>query len=93
MFVYLNCQVEDGSVSGICHKLASQEHVEVVTQAMARGAFVNPLNPEVFPGVCKMEAEVNNIHYSNNDIQIYILMRRCFYKHSHTFISGSKDVL
>ena len=67
LFVYLNCQVEDGSVSGICHKLASQEHIEVVTQAMARGAFVNPLNPEVFPGVCKMEAEVNNIQDSMND--------------------------
>ena len=72
MFVYLNCQVEDGSVSGICHKLASQEHIEVVTQAMARGAFVNPLNPEVFPGVCKMEAEVNNIQSSINDLKISI---------------------
>ena len=52
-------KVEDGSVSGICHKLvANKEHIEVVTQAMARGAFVNPLNPEVFPGVSKMEAEV-----------------------------------
>ena len=50
--------MEDGSVSGICHKLADKEHIEVVTQAMTRGAFVNPLNPEVFPGVCKMEAEV-----------------------------------
>merc|ERR1719211_179477 len=51
-------KVEDGSVSGICHKLADAEHTEVVTQAMSRAAFVNPLNPEVFPGVCKMEAEV-----------------------------------
>ena len=67
--VYLNCQVEDGSVSGICHKLASQEHIEVVTQAMARGAFVNPLNPEVFPGVCKMEAEVNNIQDSIDNLE------------------------
>ena len=91
----MNCQVEDGSVSGICHKLASQEHVEVVTQAMARGAFVNPLNPEVFPGVCKMEAEVNNIQDSMNDLKIFIYesMRRCFYKHSPTLISGSEDVL
>ena len=71
--VYLNCQVEDGSVSGICHKLASQEHIEVVTQAMARGAFVNPLNPEVFPGVCKMEAEVNNIQDSQI-FEIFILI-------------------
>ena len=86
----MNCQVEDGSVSGICHKLASQEHIEVVTQAMARGAFVNPLNPEVFPGVCKMEAEVNNIQSSMNDLEI---LRRCFYKHWNTLISGSEDVL
>ena len=50
--------VEDGSVSGICHKLYDEEHIEVVTKAMSRGAFVNPLNPEVFPGVAKMEAEV-----------------------------------
>ena len=67
--------MEDGSVSGICHKLASQEHVEVVTQAMARGAFVNPLNPEVFPGVCKMEAEVNNIQDSMNDFEILIILK------------------
>ena len=73
----MNPQVEDGSVSGICHKLANQEHIEVVTQAMARGAFVNPLNPEVFPGVCKMEAEVKNIRNSMNDIEIF-RMRRCF---------------
>ena len=73
LLVYLNCQVEDGSVSGICHKLASQEHIEVVTQAMARGAFVNPLNPEVFPGVCKMEAEVNNIQNSTSYLDIFIL--------------------
>ena len=38
---------------------------------MARGAFVNPLNPEVFPGVCKMEAEVNNIQ----DSQIFEIFR------------------
>ena len=57
LFGFLS-KVEDGSVSGIRHKLADQEHIEVVTQAMSRAAFVNPLNPEVFPGVCKMEAEV-----------------------------------
>ena len=40
---------------------------------MARGAFVNPLNPEVFPGVCKMEAEVNNIQDSQI-FEIFILI-------------------
>ena len=45
-------------MSGICHKLSDEEHIEVVTKAMSRGAFVNPLNPEVFPGAAKMEAEV-----------------------------------
>ena len=92
--MYLNCQVEDGSVSGICHKLASQEHIEVVPQAMARGAFVNPLNPDVFPGVCKMEAEVNNIQNSMNDLEISIKrVLSCVEKQSHTLISGSEDVL
>ena len=56
--------MEDGSVSGICHKLADKEHIDVVTQAMSRGAFINPLNPEVFPGVCKMEAEVASFIFS-----------------------------
>ena len=61
--------VEEGSVSGICHKLVSdKEHAEVVTKAMAAGAFVNPLNPEVFPGAAKLEAEV--IHFEKMfDIQ------------------------
>ena len=89
----MNCQVEDGSVSGICHKLASQEHIEVVTQAMARGAFVNPLNPEVFPGVCKMEAEVNNIQDSIDNLEKKFEKDATKKKHSHTLISGSKDVL
>ena len=38
--------------------MSDKEHAEVVTKAMALGAFVNPLNPEVFPGAAKMEAEV-----------------------------------
>ena len=38
--------------------MSDKEHAEVVTKAMAAGAFVNPLNPEVFPGAAKLEAEV-----------------------------------
>ena len=67
---------------------------------MARGAFVNPLNPEVFPGVCKMEAEVNNIQVSMNDLlNIYFTQFKflkdtaLFYKHWNTLTSGCEDVL
>ena len=63
--------VEDGSVSGICHKLSDEEHIEVVTKAMSRGAFVNPLNPEVFPGAAKMEAEVKQRSFATRQYNIH----------------------
>ena len=44
-------------VSGICHR-PGQEREEVVTEVYSMTAYTNPLNPDVYPGIRKMEAEV-----------------------------------
>ena len=51
-------KAENGALSGTCHKQPNPERVEVVTNAYAKTAFANPLNPDAFPGIRKMEAEV-----------------------------------
>ena len=51
-------KAENGSLCGICHKQPNPERVEVVTQAYSKTAYANPLNPDAFPGIRKMEAEV-----------------------------------
>ena len=51
-------KAENGSLCGICHKQPNLERVEVVTQAYSKTAYANPLNPDAFPGIRKMEAEV-----------------------------------
>ncbi|XP_013103384.1 sphingosine-1-phosphate lyase [Stomoxys calcitrans] len=42
-----------GSVYGYRPELA-----ELVTEVYGRASYTNPLHPDVFPGICKMEAEV-----------------------------------
>ena len=49
---------EDGAISGTCHKQPDQKFTETVVEAYAKTAYANPLNPDAFPGVRKMEAEV-----------------------------------
>ena len=44
-------------MSGICH-LPEEERAEVVTAAYSLTAYTNALNPDAYPGVRKMEAEV-----------------------------------
>ncbi len=51
-------KAETGSLSGVCHKPPQPEKVETVTEAYRLTAYANPLNPEAFPGIRKMEAEV-----------------------------------
>ena len=35
--------------------------VELITQIYGKTSYTNPLHPEVFSGICKMEAEVVRI--------------------------------
>ncbi len=51
-------KAEAGALSGVCHKPPDPEKVEAVTEAYRLTAYANPLNPEAFPGIRKMEAEV-----------------------------------
>ena len=51
-------KAEAGAFSGICHKPPDASRVETVTAAYAMTAFANPLNPDAFPGIRKIEAEV-----------------------------------
>ena len=48
--------VEFKGVSGITHK-PRKEREEVVTEVYSMTAYTNPLNPDVYPGIRKMEAE------------------------------------
>jgi len=48
---------ETGALSGTCHK-PEESIVRVVTNAYAATAYTNPLNPDAYPGIRKMEAEV-----------------------------------
>ena len=54
-------KAENGALSGTCHKQPNLERVEVVTEAYSKTAYANPLNPDAFPGIRKMEAEVVRI--------------------------------
>ena len=51
-------KAENGALSGTCHKQPDQEKVDTATAAYSKTAYANPLNPDAFPGVRKMEAEV-----------------------------------
>lgn len=49
--------VEEGKVSGAVYH-GAEELNEIINKAMAMFVLSNPLHPDVFPGVRKMEAEV-----------------------------------
>jgi len=48
---------EDGSVSGTVYH-GGEQLTALNTKVFEASAWTNPLHPDVFPGVCKMEAEV-----------------------------------
>ena len=43
------------ALSGICHKPEDKTRTEVITHIYTMTAYTNPLNPDAFPGVRKME--------------------------------------
>ncbi|KAH7644323.1 sphingosine-1-phosphate lyase [Dermatophagoides farinae] len=49
---------QGGRVSGAVYSSMSQEVIDLVTKVYRETAFTNPLHPEVFPGITKMEAEI-----------------------------------
>ena len=51
-------KAEAGALSGTCHRPPNVERVETATEAYSMTAFANPLNPDAFPGIRKIEAEV-----------------------------------
>nr|CAG4647007.1 EOG090X051L [Megafenestra aurita] len=52
-----DCDWEAGALSG-CVYNANEEVTDLVTQVYGMSAWTNPLHPEVFPGIRKMEAEI-----------------------------------
>lgn len=49
-----------GFVSGTVYNY-NPELIRLLTEVYGRASYTNPLHPDVFPGVCKMEAEVVRI--------------------------------
>lgn len=59
---------EAGRVSGAVYRTNS-ELAQLMGNIYAIASYTNPLHPDVFPGICKMEAEVVRIacHLFNGD--------------------------
>ncbi|KAJ9600131.1 hypothetical protein L9F63_009541, partial [Diploptera punctata] len=59
-----------GFVSGAVYNF-NPELIKLLTEVYGRASYTNPLHPDVFPGVCKMEAEVvrisANLFHGNSD--------------------------
>lgn len=47
----------NGRVSGSIY-FFNQDLIKLTTEVYGKASYTNPLHPDVFPGVCKMEAEV-----------------------------------
>ncbi|XP_033252593.1 sphingosine-1-phosphate lyase-like isoform X2 [Drosophila miranda] len=60
----------DGRVSGAVYGY-NPELVQLVTEVYGKASYTNPLHADLFPGVCKMEAEVVrmacNLFHGSND--------------------------
>lgn len=52
-----NYKWEEGQVSGTVYNF-DQGLIDLVTTVYGRTSYTNPLHSDVFPGICKMEAEV-----------------------------------
>ncbi|XP_018354616.1 PREDICTED: sphingosine-1-phosphate lyase isoform X1 [Trachymyrmex septentrionalis] len=60
-YIYLgDYDWKSGRVSGTVYR-ANSELTELMGNVYAIASYTNPLHPEVFPGICKMEAEVVRI--------------------------------
>lgn len=47
----------EGRVSGAVYGY-KEELVDLITKVYGKASYTNPLHPDLFPGICKMEAEV-----------------------------------
>ena len=89
-------KAENGALSGTCHKQPDQEKVDTATAAYSKTAYANPLNPDAFPGVRKMEAEVVRMccNLFNGDPETSCgtvkYIGRFYSKFSHSFKSDTK---
>uniref|UniRef100_A0AC35FZQ8 Sphingosine-1-phosphate lyase n=1 Tax=Panagrolaimus sp. PS1159 TaxID=55785 RepID=A0AC35FZQ8_9BILA len=50
--------VNGGRVSGTVYTDRDQKHIDFLSEIFKKYAYSNPLHPDVFPGVRKMEAEI-----------------------------------
>lgn len=48
---------KDGFVSGSVYNYDAKI-IDLMTKVYNKTAYTNPLHPDIFPGICKMEAEV-----------------------------------
>lgn len=48
---------KEGRVSGTVYYF-DPALIELITNVYGKASYTNPLHPDVFPGICKMEAEV-----------------------------------
>lgn len=49
-----------GKVSGAVY-FFDHQLIDLLTKVYGKASYTNPLHPDVFPGICKMEAEVVRI--------------------------------
>lgn len=52
---------DDGRVSGAVYADKNEEHMNMMNKIFSMFAYTNPMHPDLFPGVRKMEAEVVRI--------------------------------
>ncbi|XP_055917558.1 sphingosine-1-phosphate lyase [Eupeodes corollae] len=52
-----NYDWQDGRVSGTVYGY-DPDVVDLITKVYGKASYTNPLHPDIFPGICKMEAEV-----------------------------------
>ncbi|KJH45437.1 hypothetical protein DICVIV_08516 [Dictyocaulus viviparus] len=55
--MYGKFDIYNGRVSGAVYTDCSQDHITLLEKIYSKYAYSNPLHPDVFPGVRKMEAE------------------------------------
>lgn len=55
-----NYNWKEGLVSGSVYYY-DQDLINLVREVYGKASYTNPLHPDVFPGLCKMEAEVIRI--------------------------------
>lgn len=68
MFFLGDYDWQGGRVSGAVYR-TNNELAQLIGNVYTIASYTNPLHPDVFPGICKMEAEVVRIacHLFNGD--------------------------